>query len=146
MIKVFDTIDGLFQFMEEDRTWEGAESTSRNRFPVRFVLFENFADFNEFVNNRPDWVFSYSITDLMEHGQDDLIPTFTELSNKIREQIRLKPTSNYMVYPFSELARFYKADEFSALVKTKWVPSLTVLKLSFGNINHRQKKTKASTG
>ena len=118
MIKVFNTLDGLFQFMEEDRTWEGAESTIRNRFPVRFVLFENFADFNEFVNNRPDWVFSCSITDLMEHGQDDLIPTYTELSNKIREQIRLKPTSNYMVYPFSELARFYKADEFSALVKT----------------------------
>jgi hypothetical protein len=118
MIRVFNTLDSLFQFMEEDRNWEGAHSTIRNRFPVRFVLFENFADFNEFVNSCPDWIFSCSITDLIEKGQDDLVPTYTELSNKIREQIRLKPTSNYIVYPFSELARFYKADEFSALVKT----------------------------
>lgn len=118
MIKVFNSLDSLFQFMEEDRNWEGAHSTLRNRFPVRFVLFENFSDFNEFVNNCPDWVFSCSITDLIEKELDDLVPTYTELSNKIREQIRLKPTSNYIIYPFSELARFYKADEFSALVKT----------------------------
>lgn len=118
MIRVFNTLDSLFQFMEEDRNWEGAHSTIRNRFPVRFVLFENFADFNEFINSRPDWVFSCSITDLIETGQNDLVPTYTELSNKIREQIRLKPASSYIVYPFSELARFYKADEFSALVKT----------------------------
>lgn len=118
MIKVFNSLDSLFQFMEEDRNWEGAHSTIRNRFPVRFVLFENFSDFNKFVNNCPDWVFSCSITDLIEKGQDDLLPTYTELSNKVREQIRLKPTSNYIVYPFSELARFYNADEFRALVKT----------------------------
>ena len=113
MLKVFDSLNALFQHMEEDRNWEGAESTLRNRFPVRFVLFENFADFNEFVNNSPDWVFSCSVTELMEDGNDDLIPTFTELSEKIREQIRLKPTNNYMVYPFSELARFYKEEEFT---------------------------------
>lgn len=118
MIEVFNTLDSLFQLMEKDRNWEGAESTIRSRFPVRFVLFENFEDFHEFVNNSPDWVYSCSITNLIEDGHDDLVPTYTELSNKIREQINLKPTNNYMVFPFSELARFYKADEFNALVKT----------------------------
>lgn len=118
MIEGFNTLDDLFQCMEKDRIWEHADSTNRNRFPVRFVLFENFADFYKFVNNRPNWVFACSITDLIKEGKDDLVPTYTELSNKIQEQIRLVPTNNYMVYPFSELARFYKADQFSALVKT----------------------------
>ena len=50
MYKVFDSISDLYQELEEDKNWTGAESSFRNRYPLRFVLFENFIDFHEFIN------------------------------------------------------------------------------------------------
>ena len=45
MYKVFETLDELYKEIEEDKNWMGAESALRNRYPLRFVLFENFSDF-----------------------------------------------------------------------------------------------------
>ena len=46
MYRVFDSLENLYAEMAEDKNWKGAESTLRNRYPLRFVLFENFSDFH----------------------------------------------------------------------------------------------------
>ena len=50
MYKEFDTIEDLYQWIEEDKNWTGAEANQFNRYPLRFVLFENFHDFRAFVD------------------------------------------------------------------------------------------------
>lgn len=119
MYKAFNSIDELFSYIREDKQWEGAEATHRNRYPIRFVLFEHFADFYDFVQNcAADNIFAYSIDKLIELDHPDIFPTFTELSKWISEFIKHLPANDYVLYPFSEMTRFYEPSQFSSLVKT----------------------------
>ena len=118
MHKNFQTMEELFAFIKEDKEWSGAEAATRNRYPIRFVLFENFADFNEFITNRPEGVCTYSIDKLTTDEHPDLFPTSTELSRSIAAYVSSLPASDYVIFPFSELCRFYDESEFSALVRT----------------------------
>ena len=118
MYRSFHTIEDLFAYMAEDKEWDGAEAAMRNRYPVRFVLFENFADFNDFVVNRPVSIFKFSIDDLTDTKYPDIFPTYTELGEAISAYITHLPANDYVIYPFSELSRFYEEREFYALVKT----------------------------
>lgn len=118
MYKSFLSIDELFAHMREDKEWKGAEAALRNRYPVRFVLFENFADFNEFVLNRSQEIFAFSIDRMTGLDHPDLFPTITELSRIIASYITHLPANDHVIYPFSELGRFYAEKEFFALVKT----------------------------
>lgn len=49
MYKEFGSLEDLYQEIETDKNWTGAESSLRNRYPIRFVLFENFGGFGGFV-------------------------------------------------------------------------------------------------
>lgn len=119
MYKAFNSINELFSYIREDKRCEGAEATHRNRYPIRFVLFEHFADFNDFVQNcAADKIFAYSIDKLIELDHPDIFPTFTELSKWIMEFIKHLPANDYVLYPFSEMTRFYEPSQFSSLVKT----------------------------
>ena len=118
MYKSFSTMQELFAHMREDKEWTGAEAATRNRYPIRFVLFENFADFNHFVNNRPQSIFTFSIGDLTRAEHPDLFPTSTELSESIAAYVSCLPANDYVIFPFSELCRFYEEKEFISLVKT----------------------------
>ena len=111
-------MEELLAFIKEDKKWSGAEAATRNRYPIRFVLFENFADFNEFITNRPDGVYTFSIDDLTTDEHPDLFPTSTELSGSIAAYVSRLPANDYVFFPFSELCRFYGESEFSALVRT----------------------------
>ena len=66
MHKSFSTLEDLFSYIKEDKEWQGVNSGQHNRYPIRFVLFDNFADFNEFVVNRPDGIFKYPLDSLLE--------------------------------------------------------------------------------
>lgn len=118
MHKSFQTLDELFNYIKVDKEWEGAEATIRNRYPIRFILFENFADFNEFIVNRPEGIYQFAIQKMIEDEYPDIFPSFTALSNKIKEHVKGLPAHDYVVYPFSEMARFYEPKEFLSLVKT----------------------------
>lgn len=118
MHKSFQTLDELFNYIKVDKEWEGAEATIRNRYPIRFILFENFADFNEFVVNRPSGVYKFSIDYLLNEKYPDIFPTFTNISDTIRQYVKALPANDYVIYPFSEMARFYTQREFLSLVKT----------------------------
>lgn len=118
MYKLFTDLNSLFSYIKEDKEWDGAEASHRNRYPIRFILFDNFADFNDFVNERPDGIFTFSLNKIVDPDYPDISPTFTELSTKIREFIKFQPASDYIIYPFSEMTRFYPSAEFQSLVKT----------------------------
>ena len=122
MRRDFTNFDDLMDFVNADKEASGAMSASRNRFPVRFVLFDNFQDSYLFVSKvQESGCMFKSVNDWLDINYPDTMLTYSELSNCI-----LNYASNYnadcIITPFSELARFYNnensAKEFDALVKT----------------------------
>lgn len=118
MHRSFQSLDELFAYLKIDKEWEGAEATMHNRYPIRFILFESFADFNEFVVNRPQGVYKFSIDYLIDKDFLDIFPTFTDLSYNIKKYVKALPSYDFVIYPFSEMVRFYSKREFDSLVKT----------------------------
>lgn len=121
MYKAFDSLEELFAHMKADKDKTGAEAAQHNRYPVRFVLFDNFADFKQFVNNRPNSIFKQSVDTMLDRNNPDEFLSHTELSKKIRTFINERPALDIVICPFSEMARFYDNTdntEFDALVKT----------------------------
>lgn len=121
MYKSFTSLDELFSHLTEDKNWSGAEAGLHNRYPIRFVLFDNFADFNEFIVNRPEGIYKYSIESMLDPESPDSFLTYTELSKDIRSFTKKIPANDFVIYPFSEMARFYdnsEIKEFDALIKT----------------------------
>ena len=121
MYKSFTSLDELFGYLTEEKNWTGAEVGLHNRYPVRFVLFDNFADFNEFIVNRPEGIYKYSIESMLDKESPDEFLSYTELSRDIRSFTKKVPANDFIIYPFSEMARFYdnsENKEFDALIKT----------------------------
>lgn len=122
MYKIFESIDNLYNEIIEDKNWNGAESSFRNRYPLRFVLFENFADFNEFINECSDHnVLVQSMEGWMNEGYEDQLLTHSQLAKRFEEYIKSIPANDFVIAPFSEITRFYDNDnytEFDSLLKT----------------------------
>ena len=122
MYKVFSSLADLCQEIELDKHWTGAESSLRDRYPMRFVLFEHFGDFNDFVQMCQDHgVFVQSIEKWMNDGQDDQLITYSQLAVMFQSYIKSIPANDYVIAPFSEIARFYdnvRYAEFDSLLKT----------------------------
>ncbi|MBD5285710.1 MAG: BREX-4 system phosphatase PglZ [Bacteroides sp.] len=121
MHKTFTTLEELLAHIKEDKEWTGANAAHHNRYPVRFVLFDNFADFNEFINERPAGIYKHSIDSLLNPDWPDTFLSNTELSKEVRAFVKHIPVNDYVIFPFSEMARFYdniENTEFDAIVKT----------------------------
>lgn len=122
MYKEFGSLEDLYQEIETDKNWTGAESSLRNRYPIRFVLFENFGDFGEFVQVCQDHdVYVQSIEKWMKEGQDDKLITYSQLAALFESYINSLPANDFVIAPFSEITRFYdnmRYAEFDSLLKT----------------------------
>ncbi len=118
MHKSFSTLEDLFSYIKEDKEWQGVNSGQHNRYPIRFVLFDNFADFNEFVVNRPDGIFKYPLDSLLDREYPDTFVSYSALAQEIKSLVTRLPASDFVVYPFSEMARFYQPKEFESLIKS----------------------------
>ncbi len=122
MYKEFASLQDLCYEIEADKNWTGAESSLRNRYPIRFVLFENFADFGEFVQVCQDHgVFVQGIEMWMKDGQDDKFITYSQLAAMFEAYIKSLPANDFVIAPFSEITRFYDNihyAEFDSLLKT----------------------------
>ena len=122
MYKEFGSLEDLYQEIETDKNWTGAESSLRNRYPIRFVLFENFGDFGEFVQVCQDHdVYVQSIEKWMKEGQDDKLITYSQLAALFESYIKSLPANDFVIAPFSEITRFYdnmRYAEFDSLQKT----------------------------
>ncbi len=122
MYKEFASLQDLCQEIEADKHWTGAESSLRNRYPIRFVLFEHFAEFGEFVQVCQDHgVYVQSIEGWMKDGQDDKFLTYSQLAAMFEAYIKNLPANDFVIAPFSEITRFYDNihyTEFDSLLKT----------------------------
>lgn len=118
MHKAFTSLTELFDHIKEDKEWHGANSGQHNRYPIRFVLFDNFADFNEFIVDRPGNIYKYSLDDLLKPDYPDTFASYTELGQEIIDLVKRLPANDFVIFPFSEMTRFYAPKEFESLVKT----------------------------
>lgn len=121
MNKDFEYIDHLIEEVVKDKAANGANSSILNRYPVRFVLFDNFFDSKEFVSELIGLGVTkmQKIVDWMDKEHPDQILTHSYLANCIKQYIEDNSDSDCIIVPFSELARFYDnhtAKEFETLV------------------------------
>ncbi len=123
--RTFSSMEELFAFASEDKHWTGEGAATLNRYPVRFVLFENFADLKEFVNGIDyafeEHVFVQGISKWLDVDYPDAMLTQDALGQDIVRYIKQLPTHDFVITPFSELARFYenlRYREFDSLIST----------------------------
>ena len=124
MFLTYTHINELIEAVETDRHLTGANATTANRFPVRFVLFDNFRDCCQFVEHISHFenMQIVRIDDWMDADYPDTMLTHSRLAAKIKALIDDSPTEYRIVMPFSELARFYnntpEQAEFNSLINT----------------------------
>lgn len=122
MYKVFSSLKDLYKEIDIDKNWQGAESGLRNRYPLRFVLFENFCDFNDFIQECSNHnIYIQSMEKWLPDESDDVLITYSQLARRFTEYIKSLPANDFVIAPFSEIARFYdneKYSEFDSLVQT----------------------------
>ena len=119
-VKYFDELKDL---VLEDNQSIGLGVDMRNRYPIRFVLFDNFRDCSLFVDFVQEDMGAtvQSVDKWIDSNYPDLMITHTELAQRIEEHIKKMNGADCVIAPFSELARFYDNEgnkTFDALLKT----------------------------
>lgn len=121
MYKAFQNIEELVSATKADKAIKGAGAYSANRFPVRFVLFENFRDCYEFVSRMAEHTHVVRISNWMDKDYPDVMTTYSKLSTLITDLLDQVPLNDLVIAPFSELARFYDNKnniEFDTLISS----------------------------
>lgn len=119
MFQTFDNMEALMQAVEKNKNATGASAFTANRYPIRFVLFDNFRDCYEFVSRQAN-VFFQSIDLWLNNEFPDVIVTHSDLASKIRDYAK-DCDFDSVIASFSELARFYNnktSNEFNSLIST----------------------------
>lgn len=121
MYEAFENFDYLLQCVKEDKVSTGINAASAGRFPVRFVMFNNFKDCYDFVDHLTDnGVELQSVDCWLDSQYPDLLITYSKLSDKICSFVSSKEDTDIVIAPFSELAHFYNNNrpniEFDALI------------------------------
>lgn len=121
MNKDFDSMEGLIDEVRADRSARGAGASQLNRYPVRFVIFDNFGEAKTFVDKLIDMGVTrmQKIVDWLEPSRPDQMLSHSALADLIRRYVKANSSESCIIVPFSELARFYDnetAREFSALI------------------------------
>lgn len=123
MYKEFHSLADLQHQVEEDKQAKGIGASTLNRYPIRFVLFDNFRDCYEFVEYLQSERDAHveSVDRWIDSNYPDIIISHVELADRIYDHIKKKSPNDCVIAPFSELARFYDNEEkksFDALLKT----------------------------
>ena len=118
-----NTLEELKSIAIKDKDSSGMEASTRNRYPLRFVLLDNFRDCSLFVDfvQEEMGAMVQSVDKWIDPEYPDIMITHTELARRIIEHIKVSNGQDCVIAPFSELARFYDNDEkktFDALLKT----------------------------
>lgn len=123
MYSEYKSFEELRSIVLNDKESTGMDVSTRNRYPLRFVLFDNFRDCSEFVDFVQGEIGAmvYSVDKWIDEDYPDLMITHTELAKRIKEHIEQMNGQDCVIAPFSELARFYDNESkktFDALLKT----------------------------
>lgn len=116
-------MDALKAHVEDDKQARGIGVSTLDRYPIRFVLFDNFRDCYDFVDflQTEQGAHVESVDHWIDSNYPDLLITHVELADRITEHIKEKSPNDCVIAPFSELARFYDNEDkksFDALIKT----------------------------
>lgn len=119
-VKSFDELKTL---VLTDKRSTGLDIYVRNRYPIRFVLFDNFRDCSAFIDfvQEEMGAMVQSVDKWIDPEYPDIMITYTELAERIKQHIKKMEGADCIIAPFSELARFYDNIEkktFDALLKT----------------------------
>ena len=123
MYKSFRDINDLKQWVHEDKQAKGIGASTLDRYPIRFILFDNFSECYDFVEflQADCGAHVESVDRWIDNNYPDIMLTYVELGERICEHIRKKSPNDCVIAPFSELARFYNNDQkktFDALLQT----------------------------
>ncbi|MFW5481548.1 MAG: BREX-4 system phosphatase PglZ [Prevotella sp.] len=132
MYEELTNFEALKKLVRDDKESWGVNATTLNRYPLRFVLFDDFKQCSEFVDFVQHEVGAVvqSVDKWMDHSYPDIMLTYTQLAAHIKDYVRESKGADCVIAPFSELARFYdneKNKTFEALLKTiKGIEALPV--------------------
>ena len=132
MYEELTNFEALKKLVRDDKECWGVNATTLNRYPLRFVLFDDFKQCSEFVDFVQHEVGAVvqSVDKWMDHSYPDIMLTYTQLAVHIKDYVRESKGADCVIAPFSELARFYdneKNKTFEALLKTiKGIEALPV--------------------
>jgi len=123
MYKDFDRLDSLFEAIKSDKEANGSNSSTLNRYPIRFVLFDSFRDQYAFTLRMVTdmGVKSASIQSWIDAEYPDILITHQKLASEIDKYIKGLDGGDIVITPFSEVARFYdniENKEFDTLIRT----------------------------
>lgn len=124
MFSQYETLNELIDALDDDRNPKGVGASTRDRFPVRLVLFDNFRDCCNFIEELQYKIqmTCISIDSWLDEEYPDTLITHTSIERKIRETIYAHSREHLLITPLSELARFYDnlepKLEFNALIGT----------------------------
>ena len=123
MYNEFSSIDELMEVVYKDKQAEGANSFVQNRYPVRFVLFDNFRDSYAFIVRliQEMKIKIEEIQKWIDIEYPDIIMSCSRLADSLSTYIKGLDGESRIVAPFSELARFYNNKdniEFDTLIRT----------------------------
>ncbi|MBQ8703685.1 MAG: BREX-4 system phosphatase PglZ [Bacteroidales bacterium] len=124
MFQQCESLADLMAALDDDRCQKGVGASTRDRFPVRLLLFDNFRDCCSFIEEQQNKISMtfVSIDKWMDEEYPDTLITHTTLERKIRETIHGHSSEHLLITPLSELARFYDNSEphfeFNALIGT----------------------------
>lgn len=121
MLTQFADIEALMQAVEKDKTNPNNGAYEADRYPIRFVLFDNFQDCYEFISRQTsNSMFFQSIGSWLDKDSPDVIITYSILADRIFNYAKTCARDT-VITPFSELARFYNnnaGNEFDSLIAT----------------------------
>lgn len=123
MYTKFNDITSLLESVKKDKQADGLDSSTYKRYPIRFVLFDNFKDSYLFTKLliQEQGVKIKHVQDWLDLEYPDVMIKHHELANKIEKYIHTLNGKDMIITPFSELARFYdniKHKEFDTLITT----------------------------
>lgn len=123
MYRLVNNIDELKRLVETDKEARGIGANSADRYPIRFVLLDNFRDCADFVEylQQERGVRIESVEHWIDNRYPDLMISSVELAEHISQLIKSISPADCAIAPFSELARFYDNTTnkcFDTLIKT----------------------------
>ena len=87
MYKSFTDIEALKQWVVEDKQAKGVGASTLDRYPIRFVLFDNFSECYEFVEFLQSDCGAHveSVDRWIDTNYPDILLTYVELGERICE-------------------------------------------------------------
>ena len=123
MYRKFNDLSSLMDAVRRDKQADGVDASTYRRYPIRFILFDNFRDSFHFITSmiQEQGVKIKAIQDWFDPDYPDVMLQHHKLASNIEKYIHSLNGKDMIITPFSELARFYdnnRNKHFDTLINT----------------------------